>query len=158
MWLISFTLWSVTVGGSATRNVSRSYSPYSGWRRRVYRVSQHADEGTSWFTISSFRGCKDVVITERPSPLIPQVNLSLRTWPFPFPRALFFPWDSGQPCHMTLFREQELVEYCKLKLCWSWFGCLLEMEMLYNSAGAVCPVPQLFSGTRISCKVEPATD
>lgn len=44
---------------------------------------------------------------------------------------------------MTLFREQERVAYCKLKLCWSWFGCLLEMETLYNSAAAVCPEPQL---------------
>lgn len=158
MWLITSTLWSVTVGGSATRTVSQSCSPDSGWRRRVCWVSQHADEGTSWFTISFFRGCKDVVITERSSSLIPQVNLSLCTWPFPFPGALFFPWDSSQPCYMTLFREQERVAYCKLELCWSWFGCLLEMEMLYNSAAAVCPELQLFSGARISCKVEPATD
>lgn len=30
--------------------------------------------------------------------------------------------------------------------------------MFYNRAAGVCPMPQLFSVTRISCKAEPATD
>lgn len=110
-------------------------------------------------------GCKDVVITERSVSFNPTGKL------VPAHLAVPFSWDSSlslrfKPAashNFYLFRERENVVYRKFKLCgslhsWSWCGCFLEMEMLYNRASAVCPVPQLFSGTRISCKVEPATD
>lgn len=76
-----FSLQSMKVGVSVTINVFQSYSHHSLWRRResFLELVGTLVRGEADVPFLLSEGRKDVVITEGPASLIPQVTLSLYT-------------------------------------------------------------------------------